>query len=102
MRRLTLFLTALIMSAAVCAQEPLLDSDIIEEAEPELRRYTVEVIVFAYAEDVSAGSELFLPEIIEVVEPDPLALAEPGEEGAIADDSVPNRDAMQYRGAPHA
>ena len=30
--------------------------------EMELRRYTVEVIIFRYAEDVAAVGELFLPD----------------------------------------
>jgi hypothetical protein len=46
-------------------------------AEPEITeypRYTVEVIIFQYAEDVSVGTERFLPE-----EPAPGAVEEPGE-----------------------
>lgn len=39
------------------------------EEEQELRRYSVELIVFAYAEDVATGSELFLPEVVEVEQP---------------------------------
>ncbi len=89
MRKLTLFLISIFTSAAVCAQEPLLDPDSLEAAEPAPRRYTVEVIVFAYADDVSAGTEVFLPEVIEIVQPDPLALYEPGGEGTIPDDSIP-------------
>ena len=38
-----------------------------ETAATEVRRYTVEVIVFRYAEDVGAGSEMFVPD-----EPEPL------------------------------
>lgn len=37
-------------------------------AEEELRRYTVEMIIFSYAQDVSAGSEIFVPD-----EPPPAA-----------------------------
>jgi len=50
---------------AAHAQEP--------EAEelPEIRRYTVEVIIFNYAQDVGAGSEIFVPEQI-VIEEIPL------------------------------
>ncbi len=89
MQGLTILLTSMLLSAAASAQEPLPDAELLEEAEPEIRRYTVEVIVFSYVEDVSIGTELFLPDLIEVVEPDPFALPGPGEEGAIPDDSVP-------------
>lgn len=89
MQGLTILLTSMLLSAAASAQEPLQDAELLEEAEPEIRRYTVEVIVFSYVEDVSIGTELFLPDLIEVVEPDPFALPGPGEEGAIPDDSVP-------------
>ncbi len=89
MQGLTILLTSMLLSAAASAQEPLPDAELLEEAEPDIRRYTVEVIVFSYVEDVSIGTELFLPDLIEVVEPDPFALPGPGEEGAIPDDSVP-------------
>ncbi len=89
MQRLTILLASMLLSAFASAQEPLPDAELLEEAEPEIRRYTVEMIIFSYAEDVSVGTELFLPEVIEVVEPDPFALPGPGEEGAIPDDSVP-------------
>ncbi len=89
MQGLTILLTSMLLSAAASAQEPLPDAELLEEAKPDVRRYTVEVIVFSYVEDVSIGTELFLPDVIEVVEPDPFALPGPGEEGAIPDDSVP-------------
>ncbi len=87
MRRLIVFLTATAMSAAIGAQDLPLDSELLEEIEPEIRRYTVELIVFAYAENISVGTEVFLPEVIEIVEVDPLARDETGEE---PDDSVPS------------
>jgi hypothetical protein len=89
MHRLTFLLTSILLGTAATAQEPLLDSELLEDAEPEIRRYTVEVIVFAYAEDVSIGTEVFLPDVIEVVEPDPFAIRDPGVEGSLPDDSVP-------------
>ena len=39
-----------------------------EDAEPELRRYTVEIIIFAYAQEASAGSEVFPPDIPPAIE----------------------------------
>ena len=89
MRRLIVFLTAVTMSAGLGAQDLPLDSDLLEEEVPELRRYTVEVIVFAYAEDISVGTEVFSPEVIEIVEVDPLAPDALGEDGEVPDDSVP-------------
>jgi len=89
MPRLRILLISMLLGAVATAQEPLLDSELLEEVEPEIRRYTVELIVFSYAENVSVGTEVFLPELIEVIEPDPFAFSEPGEEGAIPDDSVP-------------
>ena len=70
------------------------DPAALEAAEPEIRRYSVELIVFAYAEDVSTGSEVFLPEIVEV-EPSsmPDAAGQPSAlEGPIPDDSRPADD----------
>jgi len=37
--------------------------EVLMEEEPEIRRYTVEVIIFSYAENVSVGTELFLPDV---------------------------------------
>ena len=87
MRRLIIFLTAAAMSAGIGAQDLPLDSELLEEVEPEIRRYTVELIVFAYAENISVGTEMFLPEVIEIIEVDPLTVDETGEE---PDDSVPS------------
>lgn len=51
-------IAALISSTA--AAQVVIDEDAADETP--LRRYTVEVIVFAYTEDVSVGSEIFLPD----------------------------------------
>jgi hypothetical protein len=53
----TTLLTALCLSSAM-AQDEVLEEEPIEV----IRRYTVEVIVFAYVEDVSIGTEIFLPD----------------------------------------
>ena len=70
MRLLTTLSFGLLVAGSVHAQlntsaDALLE---IEEAE-QVRRYTFEVIVFSYNEDVSVGNEIFLPERIEP-EPD--------------------------------
>ena len=61
MKRLTYSLLSLLLALPAMAQEP---EDNVEEEE--IRRYTVEIIVFKYAEDVSSGSEVFLGEMIEI------------------------------------
>lgn len=38
------------------------------EEETEIRRYTVEVIIFRYAQDVGTGSEVFVPEEVSIEE----------------------------------
>jgi len=54
----TVLISALSLTTAL-AQEESPEEKVEEE---EVRRYTVEVIVFSYEEDVSVGSELFLPD----------------------------------------
>ena len=60
MRNLIFSLLALVLSAPLLAQQPQAAPADAEEAE--IRRYTVEVIVFRYAQEVSTGSEVFLPD----------------------------------------
>jgi len=57
MRKLTISLLSLAMFLPAMAQEML--GDIELEEVPEIRRYTVEVIVFLYAQEVMTGSEIF-------------------------------------------
>jgi hypothetical protein len=61
-RKLIAFLFAISLPAALFAQAELLD----EEQAP-IKRYTVELIVFAYAEDVAVGTEVFPADIIEPI-----------------------------------
>lgn len=77
MQRPISLLTALLLCATAGAQDVPSDVELLEEVEPELRRYTVEVIVFAYAENLSVGTELFLPDVIEA-EPELLDIADDG------------------------
>lgn len=84
MKRYATILTALLAFGAVSAQDAA-DEEIAEE-EP-LRRYTVEVIIFSYEEDVSVGSEIFIPD-----EPPPeedLLLDEDGNPILPDDEAVP-------------
>ena len=59
MKRITTLLIA-----AICFTSALGQDDLPEEVveEEEIRRYTVEVIVFSYEEGVSVGTEIFLPD----------------------------------------
>jgi hypothetical protein len=59
MNRFATLLTTVLFLASAGAQEAV-DDELVEE-QP-IRRYTVEVIVFSYEEDVSVGSEIFLPD----------------------------------------
>ncbi|MDH3265778.1 MAG: hypothetical protein OEM25_02325, partial [Gammaproteobacteria bacterium] len=62
----TLLVFALTLTRAFAQQAALTDTLV----EDEIRRYKVEVIVFTYEEDVSIGSEVFLPD-------EPPAIEEP-------------------------
>ena len=53
-------LLAMALPATTLAQDELLN-----EEQPPIKRYTVELIVFAYAEDVSVGTEIFPPDVID-------------------------------------
>jgi len=64
-RNLTLLLIAACLPAAVFAQDELIDEEV-----PEIKRYTVEIVVFSYVEDVSIGTEVFPADLIEaIIEP---------------------------------
>ncbi len=58
-KRTTVMLAAL-ATMPVFGQD--IDAELLPEEEEPLRRYTVEVIVFRYAENVSVGTEVFLPD----------------------------------------
>ena len=53
MSRLTLLLVTVLLLPLAEAQDTPLDG------QPEIRRYTVEIIVFSYNEDISTGTEIF-------------------------------------------
>lgn len=57
MRRLMTIPVMTLLSTLAIGQEVLVAE------EPEIRRYTVEVVIFSYKEDVSVGTELFLPDV---------------------------------------
>lgn len=55
----TIILAALLLPVLVAAQQTGTDDDV-----EEVRLYTVEVIIFEYAENVSVGSEIFVPTLL--------------------------------------
>jgi hypothetical protein len=79
MRKLIISLLSLAAFLPAMAQEMLGD---VEPEEPEIRRYTVEIIVFRYAQDVMTGSESFPPD-----EPEPEVL--PIDEEVVIIDKLP-------------
>lgn len=60
MSRFCTLLLSTVLLTPVAAQDTSVEETPTEI--PPLRRYTVEVIVFSYTEDVSVGSEIFLPD----------------------------------------
>ena len=79
MRKLTISLLSLFLFLPAAAQERLGD---LEIEEPEVRRYTVEVIIFRYAQEVSTGSEVFPPD-------EPPVILPSEEEGIALTDTLP-------------
>ncbi len=62
--------TALLLMLASTAAAQI-ESTVEEALEDEVRRYSVEVIIFSYAQDVAVGSEMFPPDVVEPPEPIP-------------------------------
>jgi len=84
MNRFATLLLTVLLSTSTLAQDAT--DELLADEEP-LRRYTVEVIVFSYTENVSVGSEIFLPD-----EPPPgpdVLLDEDGNPIMPEDDMVP-------------
>lgn len=84
MKGLLSLLAVMLTATPVIAQ----DEPFLEEEQEEIRRYTVEVIIFSYAQDVATGTEVFLPDVIEVEEP----LLE---EGLVFEDIMPAEELTQ-------
>lgn len=89
-------IAGLLLAAPATAQ---LLPDAGDDAAPEIRRYTVEIIIFEYAEDVYAGTEIFVPELLEppapdqetddMAEDDAEEIIEPDEETSAVEAAVP-------------
>jgi len=78
----TILFLSMAASASIAQDDPLL------EEEEEIRRYTVELIIFSYAEDVSVGTEVFPPDepiVDDFLLPD---LGEPIESDLVSDEEV--------------
>ena len=76
-------------SVAIAQDDPIL------EEEEEIRRYTVELIVFSYAENVSVGTEIFPPD-----EPIVDDVFSPDLEGAIQSDLIGEEPPIRKERAP--
>lgn len=89
MKRTSTFFSLLTLCAAASAQNLPVEDQLLEE-EVNVPHYTVELIVFAYAENVSVGTELFLPDPPIIEDEDPLAFEDGliDGEGPLPDDSV--------------
>jgi hypothetical protein len=90
--------TGTFLISTMCFVTALAQDDTLEEAlEEEARRYTVEIIVFSYEENVSIGTELFLPDD-PPIEADPLGadgeIAEPIEPPAADIDRIDENDEL--------
>ena len=59
MRFIVRLVAAALLASVANAQDELTEVQPVEE---EIRRYTVEVIIFSYEEEVSVGTEVFLPD----------------------------------------
>ena len=80
-KRLSIALLLLFATASSAQVEPLPTGEVEEE---EIRRYAVEIIVFSYQQDVGVGSEVFVPDVVDIEDP---FLEE--DEAIVFDDSVP-------------
>jgi hypothetical protein len=78
MRRVATTIAMMLACATTAAQTA------VEDEAPEYPRYTVEVIIFEYAEEVSVGTEVFLPEEPPLPDAEELAATEP-----VFSDAVP-------------
>ena len=84
MKKRISFLLLPLMAAGAFAQETL-----EEEEELDIRRYTVEMIIFSYAQSVSTGSEIFPPDLPPDVEIVDDMLLDEDLEGTAALESIP-------------
>lgn len=54
MKRFSTFFLTLLLFTAAASQD-----DLLKEEQKDIRRYTVEIVIFAYVEDVATGTEVF-------------------------------------------
>ena len=62
--------SAALVTLAFVTSGALAQTAVSEDEIPEIRRYTVEMIIFSYAGNVSAGSEIFVPDLPPPLDPD--------------------------------
>lgn len=91
MKKIPVLMAGLLTVAAATAQEaPVVDELPAAEETEQIRQYSVEVIIFAYAEDVALGSEIFVPDEI----------VPPADTGTEADDEVAATDEAALQDEP--
>jgi hypothetical protein len=76
MRIITALILMLLLTTPAAAQD-----DVVEEVE-EIRRYTVEMIIFKYAQDVATGTEIFPGD-------EPVPAAEPLQQDPLFEEELP-------------
>ena len=83
-RCLLIVCTAIALPGIAMAQVVFESEELSEEEVEEVRRYTVEMIVFEYAESAVSGNEIFEPdEILPEEEPYPLQPRSFGDPGTV-------------------
>lgn len=96
MKRIAALFSLFILSVTATAQNIPVENQLLD-VEPVVRRYSVELVVFVYTEDVSTGTELFIADEAVVLEHELLGIdgetpltddAVINAEGPLADDSV--------------
>ncbi|MDH3747202.1 MAG: peptidoglycan binding protein CsiV [Gammaproteobacteria bacterium] len=91
MKKISLLIISLLLGAVASAQQAVSDDSDESVEHEEIRHYTVEIIIFSYVQDVSVGSEIFVPETIEPLDEPFEEMEPPIEVSDEAMDSEPRR-----------
>ena len=91
MKRLTSLLAGLMLTFPALAQDVATTA---EDEPEEIKRYTVEVIIFSYAENVGTGTEIFVPDVPDIAEFDDMLM--PDEDAAIQELTTTGRRRIDH------